>query len=76
MTFDLSTKKDQNKIDTVLDHILNAHASSDVNQAQARYLLGHLIIAAAGDNEAEVRGWLDDPQRIINWLEEAKKLKP
>ena len=51
---------------------LTAHAHGNVSLLQARAALAHVLTAAAIQNEAEVRAWLE-PDRLARWKEECKR---
>ncbi|MBB4041662.1 hypothetical protein GGR34_003340 [Microvirga flocculans] len=68
------TEADHNKLDALLDGVLDAHASGDVILSQAREAIAHVFAAAAIDNETEVKSWLE-PDRLESWKEECRKTR-
>jgi hypothetical protein len=54
---DLSDADD--KLDTFLGVILDAHRGGEIDRGDAIAVLAHVIVCAATDNEPEVRRWLE-----------------
>jgi hypothetical protein len=60
---------DHRALDTLLEAILEAHASGRVSLSQARSALAHVFTAAAIQNEGEVRAWLK-PETFKAWMKQ------
>jgi len=57
------------QLDITVTTILEAYKAGEVSLAQAVYLIGHLVTAAAIDNKVEVQAWMD-PERVKRWKKE------
>ena len=66
---------DHDKMEVLLDGILEAVASEDVTAKEARNAIAHILTAAAIGNEGELRGWLDDPGVLQEWKDQAERLR-
>ena len=66
------TAKDHAKIDRIVETVLQAHVQAEVSLLQAQYLIGHLIAAGARNDGAELREWIDHPERVTRWKEECR----
>jgi hypothetical protein len=66
------TAKDHAKIDRIVETVLQAYAQAEVTLLQAQYLIGNLIAAGARNDGAELREWIDDPERVNRWKEECR----
>ena len=66
---------DHRKLDQMIDSVFKAYANDEVSLAQAREAIAHVVTAAANDNEAEVRSWLE-PERAAVWKEFCRARRP
>jgi len=70
------TESDHQKLDALIDGILNAYKDGEVTLEQARAALAHVICAAAVQDEPfEVRRWLE-PERFDRWMEACRAARP
>jgi len=61
-------------MDDLHEVVLEAYAKGDIELITATGLLGHVMTAAAIDNEGEFLAWLN-PEQQQSWLKEAKRVK-
>ena len=66
---------DHRKLDQMIDSVFKAYANDEVSLPQAREAIAHVVTAAANDNEAEVRSWLE-PERAAIWKEFCRATRP
>lgn len=58
---------DHDRVDRVLKQLLAWHGSGEIKASAATAVLSHLVLAAASDDEKELRAWLDDREVLEDW---------
>lgn len=62
------SEADHQKLDSMLDAMLDACVRGKVSSLDVRAALAHVITAVATGNEGELRAWLE-PKTIAQWEE-------
>ena len=68
------SRRNHRRMDALHKVVLEAYAKGDIELITATGLLGHVMTAAAIDNEGEFLAWLN-PEQQQAWLKEARRVK-
>jgi hypothetical protein len=62
---------DESRLDRLIEKLLTAYATGEVSLSQVTFAVGHLIKAAAADDENTLKSWLI-PATSTRWTKFAR----